>query len=66
MDKSWLAAARWLKEYEVEVEIFLKFASNPAKNLEYMHCPYRKRGNMNFELIKDCFNYMYKRRIEIS
>ena len=59
MDKFWLVADRRSKEYMVEVEIFLKFASKHSKNSEYMHYPCRKCENMNFEKIKEVKDHIY-------
>ncbi|KAI5323815.1 hypothetical protein L3X38_032888 [Prunus dulcis] len=46
MDKSWMYADRRSREYEVGVEGFLKFAIENSRNVNLIHCPCIKCGNI--------------------
>ena len=59
MDKSSSIIVWRSRKYKVGVEIFLKFASNNANNLEYIHCPSHKYGNINFEKIEEVRTHLY-------
>ncbi|VVA37969.1 PREDICTED: LOC110763563 isoform, partial [Prunus dulcis] len=66
MDKSWMYADRRSREYEVGVEGFLKFAIENSRNVNLIHFPCIKCGNILQYGIAVIRDHMYINGVDTS
>ncbi|KAL0559358.1 hypothetical protein IC582_003967 [Cucumis melo] len=65
MDKSWMHKSRLSKEYELGVEIFIKFGFSNT-SISYICCPCLKCGNCEKHSRKDVRDHLYVNGIDES